>query len=42
MSQWSSAPQRRQQMVLLSQRPVDDILWRVSWTKWEATYHGAA
>jgi transposase len=52
MSQWSHAPQQREQMVLFSERLedvvtpdhpvrlVDDILSRVSWTKWEATYHG--
>ena len=50
MTQWARAPQRREQMVLFAQRlddalPPDhavrlleEILSRITWTKWEAGY----
>jgi len=52
MTQWALAPQRREQMVLFAERLddvlppdhtvrlLDAILSRITWTKWESTYHG--
>lgn len=51
MTQWARAPQQREQMVLFAQRLddalppehavrlLDEILSRITWTKWEAAYH---
>lgn len=52
MTHWAGAPQQRGQMVLFAERLddalppdhtvrlLDEILSRIPWTKWEATYHG--
>ena len=52
MTQWAEAPQQREQMVLFAERLddalppdhivrlLDEILSRITWVKWEATYHG--
>lgn len=52
MTQWAGAPQQREQMVLFAERLddalprdhtvrlLDEILARITWTKWETAYHG--
>src|SRR3954469_1490635 len=52
MTSWSQAPQKREQLVLFTHcvddaigpehavRLLDAILGRISWTRWEARYHG--